>query len=67
MTINGHGFLNPETSASYLELNEKYLDELKAELDVPHENPEYRAYWYRKGLKSRIETTRRIIEKLINK
>ncbi|MEE9463348.1 MAG: CehA/McbA family metallohydrolase [Bacteroidales bacterium] len=67
VTINGSGFLNPETCDSYLELNEKYLDELEAELDTPHENLEYRAYWYRKGLKSRIATTRQVIEKLRNK
>ncbi len=67
VTINGNGFLNPETCDSYLELNEKYLDELEAELDTPHENLEYRAYWYRKGLKSRIATTRQVIEKLKNK
>jgi hypothetical protein len=67
VTINDSGFLNPETYASYLELNEKYLDELEAELESPPDNLEYRAYWYRKGLKSRIETTRQVIEKLRNK
>jgi len=67
VTINDNGFMNPETSARYLELNERYLDELEAELAAPHENIENRAYWYRKGLKSRIETTRMIIEKLKNK
>lgn len=67
VTINGNGFLNPETCASYLELNEKYLDELEAELDAPNENLEYRAYWYRKGLHSRIETTRKVIEQLKNR
>jgi hypothetical protein len=66
VTIDGDGFMNKETLASYLELNEKYLHELEAELDAPNENLEYRAYWYRKGLKSRIETTRQIIEKLKN-
>lgn len=67
VTINGGGFLNPETYDTYLKLNEKYLDELEAELTSPSENIEYRAYWYRKGLKSRIENTRRIIEKLKDK
>ncbi len=67
VSINGNGFLNPETSASYLELNEKYLDELEAELESPHDNLEYRAYWYRKGLRSRIANTRQVIEKLKNK
>jgi hypothetical protein len=71
VTINGNGFLNPETYASYLELNEKYLDELEAELDAPHDDLEFRAYWYRKGfregLKSRIKSTHQVIEKLKNK
>ena len=66
VTINGNGFLNSETLASYLELNEKYLDELEAELESPNDNLENRAYWYRKGLKSRIESTRQVIEKLKN-
>lgn len=43
------------------------LDELEAELEKPHGNLENRAYWYRKGLKSRIETIRQVIEKLKNK
>jgi hypothetical protein len=64
VTINGNGFQNPETSAAYLDLNEKYLEELEAELEAPHDNLENRAYWYRKGLKERIATTRQIIEKL---
>ncbi len=67
VTINGNGFENPETCASYLELNEKYLNELEAELDAPNENLEYRAYWYKKGLQSRIETTRKVIEQLKNR
>jgi hypothetical protein len=67
VTINDKGFHNPETLASYLGLNEKYLDELEAELDSPSENLEYRAYWYRKGLKTRIENTRQVIENLKNK
>jgi hypothetical protein len=67
VTIKGGGFRNPETYDSYLELNEKYLDELEAELEAPSDNLEYRAYWYRKGLESRIQNTRRIIEKLKEK
>jgi hypothetical protein len=64
VTIKGNGFLNPETFDSYLELNEKYLDELEVELESPHDNLEIRAYWYRKGLKTRIEQARRVIETL---
>jgi len=67
VTIDGNGFLNPETRDSYLELNEQYLDELEAELETPDENLENRAYWYRKGLKSRIKSTRQVIEKLKNR
>lgn len=67
VTINGNGFQNPETCAAYLDLNEKYLDELEAELEAPHDNLENRAYWYRKGLKERITATRQVIEKLKNK
>jgi hypothetical protein len=64
VTLGGKGFGNPETHEKYLELNEQYLDELEAELEAPHDNLEYRAYWYRKGLKERIDHTRQVIEKL---
>jgi hypothetical protein len=67
VTIGDRGFQNPETYEDYLSLNEQYLDELEAELEVPHENLEYRAYWYKKGLKARIEETRLIIDKLREK
>ena len=66
VTVGGKGFGNPETHEKYLELNEQYLDELEAELEAPHDNLEYRAYWYKKGLKERIDHTRQVIEKLKN-
>jgi hypothetical protein len=64
VTVKGGDFRNPETYEKYLRLNEQYLDELEAELEAPHDNLEYRAYWYRKGLKQRIQNTRSTIEKL---
>ena len=67
VTVGKGGFHNPKTYADYLALNEKYLDELEAELEAPNEDLERRAYWYRKGLKTRIEETRLIIEKLKEK
>jgi len=67
VTVKNGGFENPETYADYLSLNEQYLDELEAELKAPNENLEYRAYWYRKGLKARIDETRLIIDKLKEK
>ena len=64
VTVNGGGFQNSKTYSDYLFLNEKYLEELEAELESPHENLEYRAYWYKKGLETRIKETREIIEEL---
>lgn len=65
--INNNGFHNEETLQEYLSLNEKYLDALEKELDQPSEKALERAWWYKKGLKERIENTRKIILNLRNK
>ena len=64
ITINDGGFQNEATKQDYLELNEKYLLELENELNEPNEQVNQRAWWYKKGLKQRIENTRKIIESL---
>lgn len=64
VTVDGGGFHNPETAGSYLTQSEKYLLELEQELETHRENPEFRAWHYKKGLKTRIEETRRIIANL---
>ena len=67
VTINDRGFHNEESIDKYLALNEKYLQELEQELTEPNEHVNQRAWWYKKGLKQRIEDTRKIINSLREK
>jgi len=67
ISINNKGFHNDETLQEYLKLNEEYLNELEKELEKPSENISRRAWWYKKGLKERIERTREIINSLKEK
>lgn len=67
ITINNGGFQNEDSKDAYLELNEKYLKELENELENPNEQAHLRAWWYKKGLKQRIEDTRKIINSLETK
>ncbi|MCK5368081.1 MAG: CehA/McbA family metallohydrolase, partial [Cyclobacteriaceae bacterium] len=64
ISVNNGGFKNDETLQDYLALNEKYLVELEDELNEPSERANQRAWWYKKGLKQRIENTRKIINSL---
>ena len=59
--------INEETLQDYLNLNEKYLSELENELEEPSEQISRRAWWYKKGLKERIEHTRAVINSLREK
>lgn len=67
ISIDNNGFHNDETLHRYLELNEKYLNELEKELEKPSERFFERAWWYKNGLKERIEHTREIINSLKEK
>ena len=64
VTIENGDFHNPSTYSEYLRMCEQYLDELESELESPHENLEYRAFWYKDRLNTRIEETRIIINEL---
>lgn len=67
ISLNGSGFHNPATVRQYLDLSERYLQEIEKELDQERDKPEFRAWYYRKGLKERIAETRRIVEELRGK
>ena len=67
ISIDNKGFHNEETLQDYLKLNEKYLNDLESELEEPSEHMNQRAWWYKKGLKQRIERTREIISSLEEK
>ena len=64
VSIDGGGFHNPATVDYYLNLSENYLRELEQELDTHRDNPEFRAWFYKKGLKTRIDETRQVISEL---
>jgi len=64
ISVNNGGFRNEVTILDYLALNEKYLLELEDVLKEPSERANQRAWWYKKGLKQRIENTRKIISLL---
>lgn len=61
ITVDGGGFHNPETAAGYLNQSEVYLNELEQELDTHRDSPEFRAWYYKQALKTRIEETREVI------
>ena len=67
VTINGDGFHNKDSMQDYLALNEKYLEELEQEIESPDQPANKGAWWYKKGLRSRIEETRKIINTLKSK
>lgn len=62
--VDGGGFHNPETVGQYLNQSEGYLRELEAELETHRDQPDFRAWYYQKGLKTRIEETKQIIADL---
>jgi hypothetical protein len=64
VSVDGSGFHNPETAPAYLDLNERYLDELEAEISQPNETLNQHAWRYREGLEERIAETRAIIARL---
>ncbi|GAB2568061.1 hypothetical protein GCM10027190_17280 [Spirosoma areae] len=64
VTVDGGGFHNPETAGYYLTQSEKYLQELEQELETHRDNPEFQAWHYKKGLKTRIQETRDVIAEL---
>ncbi len=64
VTTDGASFHNPDTALDYLALNERYLDELAAEIAQPNETLNQLAWRYRAGLEDRIAETREIIARL---
>ncbi|GAB3808855.1 hypothetical protein GCM10028819_48790 [Spirosoma humi] len=67
VSVDGGGFHNPATVEQYLTLSGKYLSELEQELETHHDNPEFQAWYYKKGLKTRIDETRQVIIELKKK
>jgi len=64
VTVDGGGFHNPETAWHYLDLSQRYLQELEQEIDRPKDRVDRQAWRYREGLTARIAETRTIIADL---
>jgi hypothetical protein len=64
VSVDGSGFHNPKTAIAYLDLNERYLDELAEEISQPNQTLNQHAWRYREGLEARIAETRAVIATL---
>lgn len=64
VTVDGGGFHNPKTANHYLDLCERYLQEIEHLFAEPHTAIEQQAWRYEEGLKSRIAETRQRIAQL---
>lgn len=64
VTVDGGGFHNPETAGRYLDLSEKYLQEIEEEINQPNPAVEHQAGRYADGLRTRLAEVRQIIEQM---
>jgi hypothetical protein len=64
VSVDGGGFHNPETAGHYLDLSERFLQELEREMERPSGDVSRQAYRYRRGLAVRIAETREVIGEL---
>ena len=64
VSVDGGGFHNPETAGHYLDLSERFLQELEREMKTAHGDVSRQAYRYQRGLAVRIAETREVIEEL---
>ncbi len=62
VTVDGGGFHNPETAGRYLDLSERYLQEIEREISQSNLAVEQQAWRYADGLRTRIAEVRQIIE-----
>jgi hypothetical protein len=64
VTVDGGGFHNPQTAGRYLDLSERYLQEIEQEISRPNPATESQAWRYADALKARIAETRQVIERM---
>lgn len=67
VNVDGKGFHNPATMSHYINLSEKYLQELEEALQNKSYEAEYQLWRYRSGLLQRIAETRQILQNLREK
>ena len=63
MVVEGGVFHNPETAGQYLDLSERYLQEIKQVISQPGTAVEQQAWRYADGLRTRIAEVRQLIAK----
>ena len=61
--MEGGGFHNPETAGQYLDLSERYLQEIEQAISQPGIAVEQQAWRYADGLRTRIAEVRQLIAK----
>ena len=64
VTVDGGGFHNPDTAAHYLDLSEKYLQQLEQELAHPGDGANRQASRHRESLERQIAEAREVLRKL---
>jgi hypothetical protein len=62
--VDGDGFHSDVALDSLLGRSEEYLLDLEHILSEPHDHVEHQAWRYREGLMQRIDSTRRVIERM---
>lgn len=63
VVVEGGGFHNPETAGQYLDLSERYLQEIEQVISQPGTAVEQQAWRYADGLRTRIAEVRQLIAK----
>jgi hypothetical protein len=64
VTTGGQGFANPATATRYLELSEKYLQELEQELAQPGQTLDSQTSRHKPALERQIAEARRVLKRL---
>jgi hypothetical protein len=67
VTIDGGGFINPDTAPHYLNLSENYLKEIEEAIAGSENRMDYHVWRHREELEDRIAETRVILEDIRNK
>lgn len=67
ITVNGDGFFNPATAPRYLELSERYLQEVEQEMANPGKNLDFQAARHKAQLDRQIAEARSTLNRLAEK
>jgi hypothetical protein len=67
ISVDDNGHLNKESAPEYLDLSEKYLQELEEVIQQPHKWFDRRAWTYKDELQLRIDEARDVLENIRSK